>query len=44
MGSMIKVDFQNRAYVAQKAMASGFQAVLLVDHKTPEEVKESIHV
>lgn len=44
MGSMIKVDFQNRAYVAQKAIASGFQAVLLVDHKTPEEVKESIHV
>ena len=44
MGSMIKVDFQNRAYVAQKAMSSGFQAVLLVDHKTPEEVKESLHV
>lgn len=44
MGSMIKVDFQNRAYVAQKAMASGFQSVLLVDHKTPEEVKASIHV
>lgn len=44
MASMIKVDFQNRAYVAQKAMASGFQAVLLVDHKTPEEVRESLHV
>lgn len=44
MSSMIKVDFQNRAYVAQKAMASGFQAVLLADHKTPEEVKESIRV
>ena len=44
MGSMIKVDFQNRAYVAQKAMSSGFQAVLLVDHKTPEVVKESLHV
>lgn len=44
MGTMIKVDFQNRAYVAQKAMASGFQAVLLVDHKTAEEVKQSVHV
>lgn len=44
MSSMIKVDFQNRAYVAQKAMASGFQAVLLVDHKTPEEVQESLYV
>ena len=27
VGSMIKVDFQNRFYVAQKAMAAGFQAV-----------------
>lgn len=44
MGSIIKVDFQNRAYVAQKALSSGFQGVLLVDHKTPEEVAESIHV
>lgn len=44
MASMIKVDFQNRAYVAQKAMASGFQAILLVDHKTPQEVRESLHV
>lgn len=44
MGSIIKVDFQNRAYVAQKALSSGFQGVLLVDHKTPEEVEESIHV
>lgn len=43
MGSIIKVDFQNRAYVAQKALASGFQGVLLVDHKTPEEVKESLY-
>lgn len=43
MSAMIKVDFQNRAYVAQKAMASGFQAVLLTDHKTAEEVAESIY-
>lgn len=42
MGSMIKVDFQNRAYVAQKAVASGFQAVLFADHHTPDEVRESI--
>ena len=32
MGSMIKVDLQNRAYVAQKAVASGFQAVNFADH------------
>jgi 2-keto-3-deoxy-L-rhamnonate aldolase RhmA len=44
MSTMIKVDFQNRAYVAQKAMAAGFQAVLLTDHKTAEEVRETIHL
>ena len=44
MSSMIKLDFQNRAYVAQKAMASGFQAILFTDHKTAAEVRESIYV
>ncbi|MCU0522382.1 MAG: aldolase/citrate lyase family protein [Anaerolineae bacterium] len=44
MGTMIKVDFQNRAYVAQKAMASGFQAILFTDHKTAAEVRESIYL
>lgn len=43
VGSMIKVDFQNRFYVAQKAMAAGFQAVLFTDHKTPEEVRETLN-
>lgn len=43
-GSIIKVDLQNRAYVAQKALASGFQGVLFTDHKTPEEVRESIRM
>ena len=43
MGSMIKVDFQNRFYVAQKAVASGFQAVNFADHRTPQEVRDSIN-
>lgn len=42
VGSMIKVDFQNRGYVAQKAVASGFQAVLFTDLRTADEVRESI--
>lgn len=42
MGSMMKVDFQNRGYVAQKAVAAGFQAVLFADHHTPEEVRETV--
>lgn len=42
MGTMIKVDFQNRLYVAQKAAAAGFQAVLFTDHRTAEQVRESV--
>lgn len=42
MGTMIKVDFQNRGYVAQKAIAAGFQAVNFADHHTADEVRESI--
>jgi len=42
MGTMIKVDFQNRGYVAQKAIAAGFQSIMFADHHTPEEVRESI--
>ncbi len=44
MATMIKVDLQNRGYVAQKAIASGFQAVLFADHETPEQVEESIRL
>ena len=42
MGTMIKVDYQNRYYVAQKAIASGFQAVLFTDHRTAEDVEKTI--
>jgi 2-keto-3-deoxy-L-rhamnonate aldolase RhmA len=44
IAAMIKLDFQNRFYMAQRAMASGFQAVLFTDHKTPEEVRDSIRM
>ena len=42
MGSMMKVDFQNRGYVAQKAIAAGFQSILFADHHTAAEVRETI--
>ena len=42
MGSIIKLDFQNRAYVAQKAIASGFEGVMWTDHLTAKEVEESL--
>ena len=44
MGSMIKVDFMNRGFVAQKAVASGFQAILFTDHETADEIRESIRM
>lgn len=39
---LIKVDYFNRTYVAQKAMAAGFQGILFTDHTSAEEVKETI--
>lgn len=42
MGSMIKVDYYNREYVAQKAAAAGFQAILFTDHHTPDEIRETV--
>lgn len=42
MATMIKVDLQNRGWVAQKAVGGGFQAVLFADHDTPDQVRESV--
>jgi len=42
MGTMIKIDFQNNAYVAQKAIASGFQAINFTDCQNAEQVEEAV--
>ncbi len=42
MGTMIKLDFQNRGYVAQKAVQAGFQSIMFVDHVNPDQVRESV--
>lgn len=42
MGSMIKLDFQNRGYVAQKAVQAGFQSIMFVDHVNADQVRESV--
>lgn len=44
MGSMIKADFQNRGFVAQKAVGAGFQSVLFTDHRSAEDVCETIRL
>lgn len=43
LGSIVKIDFQNRAYVAQKALAAGIEGILFTDCKTPEEVRDCIY-
>jgi 2-keto-3-deoxy-L-rhamnonate aldolase RhmA len=42
MASLIKVDYANRVHVAQKAIGSGFQAVLFADHREAKDVEETI--
>ncbi|MEA4865473.1 MAG: aldolase/citrate lyase family protein [Sphaerochaeta sp.] len=42
MGSMIKLDYQNRGYFAQKAIQSGFQSVMFTDCRNADEVRESL--
>lgn len=44
MGSIMKVDFQNRGWLAQKALAAGLQGILFTDCKTPAEVEECIYL
>jgi 2-keto-3-deoxy-L-rhamnonate aldolase RhmA len=41
---LIKVDFQNRGYVAQKAIASGAQGILFTDCRNASEVAESVRL
>lgn len=44
MGSILKVDFQNRFWTAQKALAAGMQGILFTDCKTPAEIEECIYM
>lgn len=44
MGTMIKVDFQNRGYVAQKAIGAGFQGINFTDHRNADEVRETLRM
>lgn len=44
MGTMIKVDFQGRGYVAQRAIGAGFQSILFTDCHNAEEVRESVRM
>ena len=42
LGAMIKVDFEGKAHLAQKAVGSGFQSVLFADCRTPDDVQSCV--
>lgn len=42
MTGMIKIDFENRAFTAQRAIGSGVQNVLFADVRTVEDVEISV--
>ena len=42
LSMIIKPDYHNRIYVAQKAIASGFEGVLFTDHTCADEIRETI--
>ncbi|WP_279071595.1 HpcH/HpaI aldolase family protein [Faecalicoccus pleomorphus] len=42
MSSIMKVDYANRDYVAQKALAAGIQGILFTDHTQAKEVEETL--
>lgn len=42
IGTIAKVDYANRTYVAQKALASGINGILFTDHTAADEVRETI--
>jgi 2-keto-3-deoxy-L-rhamnonate aldolase RhmA len=44
VGTMIKLDYLNREYIAQRAVASGFQSILFTDHRTKEQVRETLRM
>jgi len=44
MSSMIKVDQEPRAFIAQRALGSGIQNILFADIRTVEDAKECVRI
>jgi len=42
LGTMIKIDAETRAYLAQRAIGAGFQSVLFADSRSPEDARECV--
>ena len=44
MSSMIKIDQNNRAFIAQRALGSGIQNILFTDIRTVEDARECVRI
>ena len=44
MSSMIKVDQNNRAFIAQRSLGSGIQNILFTDIRTVEDARECVRI
>ena len=44
MSSMMKVDQNNRAFIAQRALGSGIQNILFTDIRTVEDARECVRI
>jgi len=44
MSSMIKVDQNNKAFIAQRALGSGIQNILFTDIRTVEDARECVRI
>lgn len=44
LGSMIKIDFEPRRFLAQRAIGAGFQSVLFADCRNAEDVRSCVRV
>ena len=44
LGSMIKIDQSHQAFLAQRGIGAGFQAVLFTDCRSAEDVRECVRI
>ncbi len=44
LGTMIKIDAEPRAYLAQRAIGAGFQSVLFADCRSADDARECVRV
>lgn len=44
ISSMMKVDYQSRGFIAQRALGSGIQNILFTDVRTVEDAKECVRI